>query len=119
MPNTPVNAAGMRIEPAPSVPICSQPRLSKAAAAAPPEEPPGVRSRFHGLRVTPVSGEWHAPIQPYSGRVVLPRITAPLSRSRATLGASSGIGVSSVVLEPLRHGQFLTQTLSFTVAGTP
>ena len=57
MPNTPVNAAGMRIEPAPSVPMCRWPRLSSAAAAAPPDEPPGVRSSFHGLRVMPVSGE--------------------------------------------------------------
>ena len=92
MPNTPVKAEGMRIEPAPSVPMCRWPRLSSAAQAAPPDEPPGVRSSFHGLRVMPVSGEWQAPIQPNSGSVVLPRMTAPASRSRATAGASSFIG---------------------------
>src|SRR5882724_13614994 len=105
MPNTPENAAGMRIEPAPSVPMCSDPRLSSAAAAAPPEEPPGVRSSFHGLRVMPVSGEWQAPIQPNSGSVVLPRITAPLSRKRATAGASSLIGAPLLVIDPRRDGK--------------
>ena len=58
----------------------------RAHAAAPPDEPPGVRSVFQGLRVMPVSGEWQAPIQPNSGSVVLPRMTAPPSRSRATAG---------------------------------
>src|ERR1043166_7488425 len=87
MPNTPVKAAGMRIEPAPAVPRGRRPKLSSAAAAAPPEEPPVVRSSFHGLRVMPVSGLWHTPIQPNSGRVVLPRKTAPCSRRRAPAGA--------------------------------
>ena len=67
----------------------------------------------------PVSGEWQAPIQPNSGSVVLPRMTAPSSRRRATAGASSGIGLSSVVAEPLRQAKPLAHTLSFTVAGTP
>ena len=119
MPNTPVKAEGMRIEPAPSVPMCRWPRLSNAAQAAPPDEPPGVRSSFHGLRVMPVSGEWQAPIQPNSGSVVLPRMTAPASRSRATAGASSFIGVSGVVRDPRRDGNPLSQTLSFTVAPMP
>ena len=62
--NTPVNAAGMRTEPAASVPRWMAPRLSAAAAAAPEEEPPGVLDRSHGLRVTPVSGESPVPFQP-------------------------------------------------------
>src|SRR3954464_14244283 len=119
MPNTPVKAAGMRIEPAPSVPMWRWPRLSSAAAAAPPDEPPVVRSSFHGLRVMPVSGEWQAPIQPNSGSVVLPRITAPFLRKRAPAGASSLIGAALLVAEPRRDGKPLSQTLSFTVAPRP
>src|SRR5438094_9907212 len=52
-PTTPQNAAGMRIEPPPSVAICRGPQSAAAAAAAPPLDPPGMWSRFHGLRVGP------------------------------------------------------------------
>jgi len=52
----PVKAAGMRIEPPPSVPTWSAPCPSAAATAAPPLLPPGVFPVSHGLRVTPVSG---------------------------------------------------------------
>ena len=52
------------MEPPPSVPMASGPRPAATAALAPPLEPPGVRSRFHGLRVTPKRRLWVAPIQP-------------------------------------------------------
>jgi hypothetical protein len=53
MPTRPVQAAGIRIEPIPSLPCASGTMPAATAAAEPPDEPPGVRSRFHGLRVTP------------------------------------------------------------------
>ena len=31
------------------------------ALLAPPDEPPGEKSRLHGLRVTPHSGLWQTP----------------------------------------------------------
>src|SRR5689334_24245793 len=71
MPKRPVKAQGMRIEPPPSVPIASGPMPEATAAAAPPEEPPGVIFGFHGLRVMPVSGPSVTPFQPNSGVVVL------------------------------------------------
>src|SRR3954469_12298464 len=55
-PNRPLNEQGMRMEPPPSVPRASGPIPEASAAAAPPEEPPGVLSLFQGLRVMPVSG---------------------------------------------------------------
>ena len=55
-PTTPQNAAGMRTEPPMSVPSASGTQPAATAAPAPPEEPPGVRSGFHGLRVMPQSG---------------------------------------------------------------
>jgi hypothetical protein len=56
IPNTPQNEAGTRIEPTASVPTASGPQPAATAAAAPPLDPPLVRSRFQGLRVIPVSG---------------------------------------------------------------
>ena len=52
-PNAPVKLAGMRIEPPPSLAVTSGSTPPAIAAAEPPLEPPGVRSRFHGERVTP------------------------------------------------------------------
>ena len=85
----PQNADGVRIDPAPSLPRCSGAIPAAAAAAAPALLPPEVRDRSHGLRVMPVSGLSPNAFQPNSGVVVLPRITAPASRSRATAGVSS------------------------------
>ena len=84
----------MRIEPPPSLPRCSGPMPVAAATAAPALLPPGVRSRFQGLRVMPVSGLSPIAFQPNSGVVVLPSSTAPCSRRRATIGASSSQGWS-------------------------
>ena len=67
----------MRIEPAPSLPRCNGPMPAAHAAAAPALLPPGVRCRFHGLRVIPVSGDPPTAIQPNPGVVVLPTRTAP------------------------------------------
>src|SRR3954447_24560507 len=47
----PVTAAGWRIEPPVSVPIAHGARPPATAADEPPEDPPGIRSGFHGLRV--------------------------------------------------------------------
>src|SRR3954451_18772261 len=50
-PKMPQTAAGMRIEPAPSLPCASGPRPVATAAAAPPLDPPGVFAMSHGLDV--------------------------------------------------------------------
>src|SRR5258706_11510523 len=90
------------------------------AAAAPPEEPPGVFFGFHGLRVMPVSGLSVTPFQPNSGVVVLPSRTAPCSRSRATAGASSFQGCAgSIVREPRSVGQPFVTSRSLIETGTP
>ena len=54
-----------------------------------PQEPPGVRSRFHGLRVAPNSRLSVTPTQPNVGVFVLPSMMPPAAFSRATEGASS------------------------------
>ncbi len=120
MPEMPVKPHGMRIEPPPSVPTASWPRPAATCAEAPPLEPPGVRSRFHGLRVTPVSALSVTPFQPNSGVQVLPSSTAPDSRRRAVAGASSCHGpAGSIVFEPRSVGQPCASTRSLIDAGTP
>src|SRR5215467_14399782 len=97
----PQNDAGMRIEPPASVPTASGLTPARTAAAL----PPGLRSTFHGLRVTPLNGESVTPFQPNSGVVVLPKNTAPAARSRAGTGASSSQAwLGSIVREPKRRG---------------
>ncbi len=59
-----------------------------AATPAPPLEPPDVRSVFHGFRVTPDTGLSVMPLCPYSGVVVLPKITPPAARMRVTSTSS-------------------------------
>ena len=54
-PATPQNDDGIRIEPPPSVPSANGTIPAATAAAEPPLEPPGVRPRSHGLRVSPYS----------------------------------------------------------------
>ena len=51
-PTRPQNDAGMRVDPPPSDDMDSGTMPAATAAAEPPDEPPGVRARFHGLRVT-------------------------------------------------------------------
>ena len=53
MPVTPQNAAGIRIEPAVSVPRVPGTSPAATAAPLPPLEPPQIRSVSHGLRAGP------------------------------------------------------------------
>src|SRR3954454_10266347 len=71
-----------------SVPVSNDVNPHATAAAAPPEEPPGARSRSQGLRVAPNSSfqVWVSP--DHNGRLVLAKTTAPAPFSRATAGAS-------------------------------
>lgn len=65
------------------------------AAAAPPLDPPGVRERSHGLRVTPKSRFLVMAVAPNSGRFVFPTTIAPAARSRDTWIESCSAGGSS------------------------
>ena len=87
-PTSPQQAAGIRIEPPPSLPCAIGTIPAATAAAEPPLEPPGVRSRFHGLWVAPNRRGSVVGRIPISGIVVLPTITNPAARSRATANES-------------------------------
>jgi hypothetical protein len=115
----PAHEAGMRIEPPPSVPTCSGARPAAAAAEAPPLEPPGVRSRFHGLRVGPKRRLCVAPIQPNVGVFVLPIMIPPAAFMRSTIGASSVGTLSRKSGVPNVVRTFRVVTRSFTLNGIP
>ena len=120
MPVSPHSAAGMRIEPPPSEPVASGTSPAARAAADPPDEPPGVRSVSHGLRVMPKSRLDVSALAPSSGVLVLPTTTQPAARRRATKGESAPAGASSlrsndpwVVTKPVASSR------SFTPIGMP
>ena len=56
MPTRCVHAAGIRTLPAPSEPIAAVTSPAATAAALPPDDPPGVCLRDHGLKVWPKAG---------------------------------------------------------------
>src|SRR4051794_27053722 len=91
-PTKPVNDAGMRMEPPPSDAVPNGMIPAATAADEPPLEPPGVRAKFHGLRVTPNALVLVKLSVPNSGDAVLPTGTAPAPRNRATVTSSWGSG---------------------------
>src|SRR3977135_1373719 len=81
-PKTPHRAAGMRIEPAPSEPCATGPIPAATPAAAPPLEPPGVQSSFHGLQVAGMSRLSLMLLWPKLGVFVLPNTMLAAPRKR-------------------------------------
>src|SRR5947207_3071387 len=112
-PYTPQNAAGLIVEPAVWLPSASGTMLAPTAAAEPLEEPPGVCSGFHGLRVLP--GEKYA----HSVVTVLPRITAPAARSILTTTASSRGVRPACSAQPFSVGMSPVSMMSLIPTGTP
>src|SRR5215207_466958 len=110
----------MRMEPTRSDPYSRKLIPAATAAAAPPEEPPGVRAGSHGLAVAPKSSLAVCPKSPsMKATLVLPTTTAPARRSRRTTVASAlatwsrKAGLPQVVLSPA------TSKLSLMVMGRP
>ena len=89
IPVTPQNAAGMRTEPAVSVPSEASTRPAATAAPLPPLEPPQMCSGFHGLSAGPKCGLVVEAPNANSWVLSFPAIVAPAARSRATHSASS------------------------------
>src|SRR5687767_11991329 len=77
IPNRPQQAAGMRIEPPPSLACAAGTMPPATAADAPPDEPPGVRDRSQGLRAGPSRSDSVTGHSLNSGVLVLPKIVNP------------------------------------------
>src|SRR5579863_3991094 len=95
IPTRPLTDDGHVTEPSVSVPTAAAQRFAAAAAPDPELEPHGLRSSAYGLRVSPPRPlqplvEWPDRKFAHSLRLVLPRSTAPASRSRLTMKASRG-----------------------------
>src|SRR4249919_1536673 len=87
-PNVPHHDDGLRIDPPPSEPCEIGQSPATIADAAPPDDPPQLRSRFQGLRPGGYAGGSLTLSGPNSGVTVLPRIVKPARRMRATSSSS-------------------------------
>src|SRR3569623_2121423 len=89
--------AGTRIDPVPSPPDAAGTSPAATAAADPPLEPPGERSRARGLIVGPNRTGSVVQWLPHSGVLVLPATLRPASRSRTNAcTSSSGAAQSNI-----------------------
>ena len=118
-PTSPQHAAGMRIEPPPSLPWATGTMPAATAAAAPPDEPPGVRCRSHGLRVGPKMRASLTGSTANSGSVVVPTITNPASRRRRTTWWSWSATLSCSSSQPNVRRRPRTARLFLIAIGTP
>ena len=83
------------------------------AAAEPEDEPPGVRRVSHGLRVGPGGAVANSVV------TVLPRMTAPASRSAVTEAASRCVRQPLKKAEPFSVGKSRVSMMSLTPTGMP
>ena len=118
-PTRPLHEAGMRMDPPPSDAWAMGAMPDATAAPAPPDEPPGVWSVFHGLRVMPRRSDSVIDTVPNSGVVDLPMNTNPAARRRATSGTSAAAGPVGVPREPNVVGHPSTSSRSLMGIGTP
>src|SRR3954447_1432373 len=119
MPTRPQQEAGMRIDPPPSLPWATGRRPAATAAAAPPDEPPGVRDGSHGFLVAPFSSDSVCAIVPNSGVFVLPRITKPASLRLRTTAESAAAMFCAYALQEYVVGIPATSFRSLIAIGTP
>ena len=104
MPNRPQHAAGMRIDPPPSLAWAAGTMPAATAAAAPPDDPPALCSGFQGLWVWPKSADSELVVMPNSGEWVLPKITSPARLKRFTSSVSKSGTKSAKRRQPLVVG---------------
>jgi len=124
IPTRPATADGQMMLPSVSVPMPTAARLAAIAVPVPALEPQGLRSSAYGFLVCPPRA-----LQPeververmfaHSLRLVLPRITAPAARSRATRNASDFGRCSASASEPAEFTIGVASMLSFSSTGIP
>src|SRR5215468_3674162 len=118
--NNPHAEAGYRSEPPRSLPWANGTIPDATAAADPPLDPLVERSTSQGLRVGPNSTGSHAGARPNSGVLVLPSITTPALRSRATSSWSNVDTWPARNREPSVNGTpCISQARSLSRYGTP
>ncbi len=119
-PTTPQAAAGMRIDPPPSLAVATGTIPAPTAAALPPLEPPAMRSALHGLQVGPCASVSVVPITPNSEVVVRPIGANPAPRSRDTISEGTWTTQPSASRLPFSHTRPASPwKRSFSSSGTP
>src|SRR5580692_7764428 len=109
----PQTAAGWRIDPPVSEPSASGASKAATAAEEPPDEPPGILLRSHGLRVGPYAEfSVEEPIA-NSSMLVLPNMTMPASLILVVIVASYGGRQPSRIFDPEVVGRPFVTTTSF------
>ena len=89
------------------------------AAAAPPDEPPGVTPASKGLSVRPCNALSVNQRTDMAGALLRPTITAPAAFSEATSGESLSARLSLSATSPSVVGRPAVSTLILMVTGTP
>src|ERR1700751_4424017 len=79
-PTSPLQAAGIRIEPPPSLACAIGTTPAATNAPDPDDDAPAVYSVSHGLRTGPSRGCSAAALKPNSDSCVLPSDTSPVAR---------------------------------------
>src|SRR6266446_1384905 len=82
-PTSPQKEAGIRTDPPASLPCAIATMPEATAAAAPPLDPPAVRSVFQGLRVAPHARVSVESVAPHSGTVLCASVIRPAARNFA------------------------------------
>src|SRR5205809_4527907 len=119
-PTSPQQAAGMRMEPPPSLAWATGTTPEATAAAEPPEEPPGVRFTSQGFLAGPYNRDSVTGGKPNSGTFVLAKGMKPARLNLATTCASAVAGVSGRKEEPARVGMpAQNPVMSLSSSGTP
>ncbi len=118
-PTSPQHAAGMRIDPPPSLACAIGTTPAATRAAAPPEEPPGVRSRAHGFLHGPKRRGSVVAVSPNSGVALLPRLTSPAASRARTIGSLRRETYSPELADPQAVRTPRIWARSFTKVGTP
>ena len=106
-PTRPQQDAGIRIEPAPSLPCAIGTAPAATSAAAPPLDPPTPRCRSHGLRVGPCLTDSVEKLIAISGTVVKPKVTSPAARNRVISSLSCGATTWRTLRLPMKNGNAL------------
>ena len=102
-----------------SEPVASVQVPAARLAPEPPDDPPQVRSGFHGLRVTPCSSDQVTAAIENSGVVVRAWTIAPASSSRCTKGSVPVATWSANSSEPSVTRWPSMWTSSFTASASP
>ena len=102
-----------------SEPASSPVSPAASAAAEPPDDPPGVRVRSHGLLQVPCIELKLCQSDSMNGTFVLPKTTAPAARYFSTTAESVSATLSLNSGTPQVVGAPVRSKLSLTVTGRP